>query len=98
MTPILRTSRRGIPSPGSRASSGWSAKPSSPATPNDAQHLTIAKWLDPYRVADDGRSRKRVLNQERRDDERDRREQLDEDVQGRSGGVLERIADRVADD
>ena len=38
------------------------------------------------------------LEEERRQDERDRREELDQDVQRRAGGVLERVADRVADD
>src|SRR5689334_519266 len=38
-----------------------------------------------------------VLHEERREDERDRCEELDEHVQARAGGVLERVADRVAD-
>ena len=37
-------------------------------------------------------------DEERGEDERDRREQLDEDVERRAGGVLERVADGVADD
>src|SRR5437867_12982705 len=36
--------------------------------------------------------------EQRRQDQRDRRQELDQDVQRRPGGVLERIADRVADD
>src|SRR5262245_40577346 len=39
-----------------------------------------------------------LKNEQRRQDQGDRRQQLDQDVQRRPGGVLERIADRVADD
>src|SRR5688572_32973678 len=40
----------------------------------------------------------RGLDKERGNDQRDRREQLHEDVQGWPGRVLKRIADRVPDD
>src|SRR6267142_3848045 len=39
-----------------------------------------------------------LQNEQRRQDEGDRRQQLDQDMQRRSGGVLEWIADGVADD
>ena len=39
-----------------------------------------------------------LADEERREHQRDRRQQLDQHVQRRAGGVLERIADRVADD
>src|SRR5262245_30669673 len=38
-----------------------------------------------------------LQDEQRRQDQRDRRQQLDQDVQRRSRGVLERIADGVAD-
>src|SRR5207248_4205049 len=44
------------------------------------------------------RTRWAPLDEERREDEGDRREELDEDVEARPGGVLERISDGVADD
>src|SRR5438093_13559497 len=37
-------------------------------------------------------------NEQRRNHQGDRREQFHQDVQRRSGGILERVADRVADD
>ena len=37
-------------------------------------------------------------DEQRRHDQGDRAEQLDDDVQRRTGGVFERIADSVADD
>ncbi len=39
-----------------------------------------------------------VLDDETREDDGDDRDQFDEDVEGRAGGVLEGIADGVADD
>src|SRR5258708_38415345 len=43
-------------------------------------------------------ARRYALNEERSQHQRDRGEQLDQDVQARAGGGLERVADRVADD
>ena len=39
-----------------------------------------------------------LADEERRENQRDRRQQLDENVQRRAGRVLEGIADRVTDD
>src|ERR671912_2358378 len=50
-------------------------------------------------ICDDSRFRARGLPDEQRgQNQRDRCEELDEDVEGGARGVLERVADRVADD
>ena len=49
-------------------------------------------------VLSGGRGRARLPDEQGGQHQRDRGEQLDEDVERRAGGVLERIADRVADD
>ena len=50
------------------------------------------------RRSDRLRVRLSYADEERGEDQRDRRQELHEDVERRAGGVLERIADRVADD
>ena len=60
--------------------------------------VSINDYPDAMAFVAPGRPAPPLPDEERGEDEGDRREKLDEDVERRAGRVLERIANRVADD